>query len=100
MKDRRDDAEIAVERLQRRLWEVLVAQFRAREAQGLKQAHLAARLGVSRPQVNVWLSNPRRLTLRAAARLMWAMDLEIALVPKSPPKASAPARRRRAQAPD
>lgn len=65
----------AVRAAQTAVWRAVVTRFREREARdGLKQADIARRLGVSRPQIHEWLSDPRKMTLKAAARLMLAMD--------------------------
>ena len=65
----------AIRAAQRAVWRAVVARFRALEARdGLRQADLAHRLGVSRPQIHEWLSDPANMTLKAAARLMLAMD--------------------------
>jgi plasmid maintenance system antidote protein VapI len=54
----------------------LVDRFRQGQRSGLKQADLAKRLGVSRPQIHIWLTDPDKMTLKAAARLMLAMGSE------------------------
>lgn len=70
----------AIERLQHRLWAVVVDTFHRRQDGGLTQTELARMLGISPPQINVWLNDPTAMTLKAAARLMLAMDTEIELL--------------------
>lgn len=72
-----DAQQQAVERLQHRIWEIVAARYRERHARGLTQKQLARRLGISAPQITVWLNDPTAMTLKAAARLMLAMDAEI-----------------------
>jgi len=68
----------AVDRLQRRVWAAGRDRFQERQTVvGLTQADLARRLDVSRPQIHVWLTDPGKITLKAAARLMLAMDDEL-----------------------
>ena len=63
--------------MQAALWRGVVARFELLKARdGLRQADLAAALGVSRPQIHEWLSDPRNMTLKAAGRLLLAMDAE------------------------
>lgn len=69
----------AIERLQLQLWQAVVDRFRKRQEAGLRQAELAQQLGISPPQVHHWLTDPSRLTLKAAARLMLALDGEFAV---------------------
>lgn len=69
----------AVDRLQRQMWRAVVEQIRRRQEEGLRQVDLAERLGISPPQVHLWLTDPSRLTLKAAARLMLAMEGEFAI---------------------
>ena len=69
----------AIDRLQLQLWQAVVEQFRRRQEAGLKQAALAQQLGISPPQVHLWLTDPSRLTLKAAARLMLALGGEFAI---------------------
>ena len=65
----------AIARAQDAVWRGVVARFeQLKAAQGLRQADLAAALGVSRPQIHEWLSDPRNMTLKAAGRLLLAMD--------------------------
>ncbi len=67
----------AVGRTQATMWRAVVARFEHLKAvEGLRQADLAAALGVSRPQIHEWLSDPRNMTLKAAGRLLLAMDAE------------------------
>ena len=67
----------AIDRTQAAMWRGVVARFEhLKAAEGLRQADLAAALGVSRPQIHEWLSDPRNMTLKAAGRLLLAMDAE------------------------
>ncbi len=67
----------AVDGLQAAVWRGVVARFEhLKAAEGLRQADLAAALGVSRPQIHEWLSDPRNMTLKAAGRLLLAMGAE------------------------
>lgn len=76
---------IAAERAQAAMWRGVVARFEhLRAANGLRQSDLAAALGVSRPQIHEWLSNPRNMTLKAAGRLLLAMDAEPRVVVRTP----------------
>jgi len=68
----------AVAALQRQVWLQVVARFEAlRGEAGLRQSDLAKSLGVSRPQIHEWLSDPAHMTLKAAGRLMLAMDAQL-----------------------
>jgi plasmid maintenance system antidote protein VapI len=69
----------AIDRLQRRLWVVVVETLHRRQHLGLTQSELARTLRISPPQISVWLNDPNAMTLRAAARLRLAMDTEIEL---------------------
>lgn len=63
--------------MQAALWRGVVARFEhLKDSEGLRQADLAAALDVSRPQIHEWLSDPRHMTLKAAGRLLLAMDAE------------------------
>ena len=71
------------------MWRGVVARFENLKAdEGLRQADLAAALGVSRPQIHEWLSDPRHMTLKAAGRLLLAMgaqaDIEVLADPVAP----------------
>lgn len=60
--------------------ELILQRFRALEArEGLRQVDLARGLGVSKAQIHEWLSDPRNITLKAAARLLSAMDARLAV---------------------
>lgn len=73
-----DEQRRAVAALQRQVWLQVVARFGAlRDQVGLRQSDLARALGVSRPQIHEWLSDPANITLKAAGRLMLAMDGEL-----------------------
>lgn len=70
-----EEQALAVARAQAAMWRGVVARFEhLKTTEGLRQADLAAALGVSRPQVHEWLSSPRNMTLKAAGRLLLAMD--------------------------
>lgn len=80
-----EEQAIAVERAQAAMWRGVVARFEhLKSARGLRQSDLAAALGVSRPQIHEWLSNPRNMTLKAAGRLLLAMDAEPRVVVRTP----------------
>lgn len=67
----------AVRGIQAALWRGVVARFEHLKAsQGLRQADLAAALDVSSSQIHEWLSDSRHMTLKAAGRLLLAMDAE------------------------
>lgn len=75
----------AVAALQRQVWLQVVARFEAlRDEIGLRQSDLARSLGVSRPQIHEWLSDPANMTLKAAGRLLLAMDDELSCKLVSP----------------
>jgi transcriptional regulator with XRE-family HTH domain len=74
-----DAQHAAVEQLQRRVWAAVVARFHERQALGLTQRRLADLLGIAAPQISIWLNDPATMTLKAAARLMLAMDAELDL---------------------
>lgn len=75
----------AVAALQRQVWLQVVARFEAlRDEIGLRQSDLARSLGVSRPQIHEWLSDPANVTLKAAGRLLLAMDGELSCKLVSP----------------
>lgn len=42
--------------------------------QGLTQADIAARVGVSEQRISHWLSEPRNMTVRSAGRLLGALE--------------------------
>lgn len=64
--------------LQERVWRVVRARFDARaQDDGLTQAALARSLGIRRGQVSIWLREADRMTLKAAARLLDAMDADL-----------------------
>ena len=70
---------IAVRTAQDALWTLVVTRFRELERErGLRQADLARSLGAYRPQIHEWLSDPSKLTIKAAGRLLAAMDAELA----------------------
>lgn len=71
-------ADAAVTALQTEIWGLVRARFEAqRESRGLTQAALAAQLGVPRTQVCVWLREPGRMTVKAAARMLIVMGAEL-----------------------
>lgn len=68
----------AVAALQHQVWRQVVARFEVlRDEAGLRQSDLARALGVSRPQIHEWLSDPANMTLKAASRLMLAMEAQL-----------------------
>lgn len=69
--------------LQRRIWLAVAQRFTECQAGGLTQADLGRALGAPRSQVNVWLKSPERMILRAAARLLAAMDAEVLMAVRS-----------------
>lgn len=70
-----EEQALAVAGAQAAMWRGVVTRFEhLKAAAGLRQADLAAALGVSRPQIHEWLSDPRNMTLKAAGRLLLAMD--------------------------
>lgn len=81
----------AVAALQRQVWLQVVARFEIlREETGLRQSDLARALGVSRPQIHEWLSDPANMTLKAASRLMLAMDAELSFTLVDPSASARP----------
>jgi hypothetical protein len=65
----------AVLEAQRALWNVVMERFHMLEGDcDLRQADLARLLGLSRPQIHAWLSIPENMTIKAAGRLLLAMD--------------------------
>lgn len=81
----------AVAALQRQVWLQVVARFEAlRDEIGLRQSDLARSLGVSRPQIHEWLSDPTNMTIKAAGRLLLAMDGELNCKLVSPRDEAAP----------
>lgn len=73
-----DHQALVVARVQQELWILVVARFRELEAEtGLRQVDLAKQLGVSRPQIHEWLSEPHNMTIKAAGRLMEAMGAQL-----------------------
>lgn len=71
-------ADVAVAELQTQIWRLVRAQFDVeRRDRGLTQAGLAAQLGVPPSQVWGWLSDPSKMTIKAAARLLAAMDARL-----------------------
>lgn len=80
-----DEQRRAVATLQRQVWLQVVARFEALRGEvGLRQSDLARALGVSRPQIHEWLSDPANITLKAAGRLMLAMDCELTCATVAP----------------
>lgn len=70
--------EEAVLRLQTEVWALVRRRFdEVQSAEGLTQARLAGLLGVPPAQVSLWLGDPRRMTLKGAARLMHALGAQI-----------------------
>lgn len=68
----------AVLRLQAAVWALVRARFEeVQKAEGLTQAGLAALLGVPAAQVSLWLGDSRRMTLKAAARLLHALGAQL-----------------------
>ena len=64
--------------LQQDVWREVRRVFETRRKQeGLTQAELARRISLQRERVHYWLSDPRRMTLRAAARLLAGMDARL-----------------------
>jgi transcriptional regulator with XRE-family HTH domain len=79
----------AVDGTRTAVWLGVVARFEhLKAAEGLRQADLAAALGVSRSQIHEWLSDPTNLTLKAAGRLLLAMGarahVEVRAEPNAP----------------
>lgn len=71
-------ADAAVADLQSQVWRLVRAQYEAqRRDRGLTQANLAAQLGVPPSQVWGWLSDPGKMTIKAAARLLAVMDARL-----------------------
>jgi len=71
----RQSQDCAIDATQRAVWRTVVERFRLLQDEvQLKQADLSRRLGVSNPQIHIWLSDHRKMTLKAAARLLAAMD--------------------------
>lgn len=69
----------AIDDAQRTVWLLVTRRFRSlRDTVGLTQADLSRRLGISRPQIHEWLSDHRKMSLKAAARLLSAMDARLA----------------------
>lgn len=70
----------AAEQLQHQLWSLVRAAVeRQRREHGLNQSAIARRLGVPRGLVCYWLARPERMTLKAAARLLAAIDCRLDL---------------------
>lgn len=46
-------------------------------ATGLRQSDLSRRLGVPASQIAVWVNQPRRLSLEAVVRLLWALEARL-----------------------
>jgi len=64
--------------LQTEIWALVRLRFLQLQAgEGLTQAALAARLGVTPAQVSLWLADPRRLTVKAADRLLSVMNATV-----------------------
>lgn len=69
-----DEQNAAVLALQEQLWKIVADRFEQLKAEeGFKQADLARALGISAPQIHVWLTEPDKMTLKAAGRLLLAM---------------------------
>lgn len=76
----------AILALQTQVWALVRDRFlELRASTGLTQAQLAAKLGIPRGQVSLYLREPHRMTIKAAARLLQAMDagLDCRLVERS-----------------
>ncbi|MDO8408559.1 MAG: helix-turn-helix transcriptional regulator [Phenylobacterium sp.] len=72
-------ADAAVAELQAQVWSLVRARFETqRRDRGLTKVALAAQLGVPPSQVWAWLNDPRNMTIKAAARLLAAMDARLA----------------------
>lgn len=64
--------------LQTEVWTIVRRRFDAIQAEsGLSQAALAAQLGVTPAQVSLWLRDPKRMTIKAAARLLFALEASL-----------------------
>ncbi len=75
---KRRQAEV-IDEAQRAVWLLVTGRFgQLHDMAGLTQADLARRLGTSRPQIHEWLSDHRKMSLKAAARLLSAMDASLA----------------------
>ena len=84
-----DDQAVAIVKTQTQMWLGIVARFEHLKAMdGLRQADLAKALGVSRPQIHEWLSDPRNMTIKAAGRLLLAMDARVNVEVLAEPDAS------------
>ncbi|MDP3402295.1 MAG: helix-turn-helix transcriptional regulator, partial [Brevundimonas sp.] len=85
-RERCHDPSGAVLALQTQVWGLVRERFLELGARsGFTQAQLAGRLGIPRGQVSLYLREPHRMTLKAAARLLQAMDagLDCRLVERS-----------------
>lgn len=75
LRERRPDPSDAILALQTQVWALVRDRFlQLRASSGLTQAQLAVKLGIPRGQVSLYLREPHRMTLKAAARLLQAMD--------------------------
>lgn len=64
--------------LQTQIWALVRARFETLKAtSGFTQAELASRLNIPRGQVSLYLREPHRMTIKAAARLLRAMGAEL-----------------------
>ena len=64
--------------LQTEIWALVRVRFlQLQSSEGLTQAALATRLGVTPAQVSLWLADPRRITVKAADRLLSAMNATV-----------------------
>lgn len=67
--------------LQQEIWLHVRERYETlRRVEGLTQVGLAAAVGVTPTQICVWLGDPRRMTLKAAARLLAAMGSRLRCV--------------------
>lgn len=83
------DPDGVIASLQEQIWAQVRARFdERRDSVGLTQAELAKRLQIPRPQISLYLREPHRMTIKAAARLFHAMDaqLDCRLVDKGEPQ--------------
>ncbi|WP_333586124.1 helix-turn-helix transcriptional regulator [Phenylobacterium sp.] len=71
-------SDAAILALQTEVWTLVRRRFDLMQARhGLSQAALAAQLGVTPAQVSLWLRDPKRMTIKAAARLLFALEASL-----------------------
>ena len=70
--------EVAGESLTRSLHALVTERFNElQQTEGLTQEAIAKKMRLTPAQISRWLSSPTNMTMRSAARLLWAMGRKL-----------------------